>query len=201
MNFDPILKYKKHKVTPQKFRSIQCGPESMLINGQMVQAQISDPFNDKKFHPTDKIILLKHEDHYLAMGSYCGYDYKDLSNGVLLGEKLVCSCCGSEYNIHSGMPEQGPNLRTLTQFPCRERKGMIEVVVPEHIPPFQKRPFVRREVIDPRCYVILGDTETALSAITALRSHFTGRIVMVPFSRYGTFENVDLLKRQFSPLA
>jgi len=33
MHFDPVLKYKKHKVTPQKFRAIEIGPEDMLKNG------------------------------------------------------------------------------------------------------------------------------------------------------------------------
>ena len=46
-------------------------------------------------------------------------------------------------------------------------------------------------MIDPRTIVILGDNETALAAIDALRTSFTGRIVVVPCSDYGAFENVD----------
>jgi len=136
----------------------------------MVQAEISDAFNENEFNETDKIIILKHDNMYYALGSFCGFDFCDLSTGVLLGEKLICSNCSSEYHIKSGMPDLGPNMRSLTQFPCRSRKGKIEVIVPEHIPPFQKRPFVRREAIDPRCYVILGDSEAAMSAITSLRT-------------------------------
>lgn len=48
--------------------------------------------------------------------------------------------------------------------------------------------------------MILGDTETALSAIDALRTNYTGRIVVVPSSPYGQFENLDVLNKKFSPL-
>lgn len=49
--------------------------------------------------------------------------------------------------------------------------------------------------------MILGDNETSLSAIDALRSGFTGRIIVVPSSSFGAFENTDIMKRQFGPLS
>jgi hypothetical protein len=69
------------------------------------------------------------------------------------------------------------------------------LTVPEHIPAFSKKKFLKRETIDPRTFVILGDNETSLAAIDALRSCFTGRIVLIPTSNYGAFENVDIMKR------
>lgn len=47
---------------------------------------------------------------------------------------------------------------------------------------------------------MLGDSETALQAIDALRASFTGRIICIPCSNYGSFENVDVLNRSFTPL-
>jgi hypothetical protein len=67
--------------------------------------------------------------------------------------------------------------------------------VPEHIPAFSKKKFLKRQSIDPRTFVILGDNETALAAIDALRTNFTGRIVVVPCNSYGAFENTDIMKR------
>lgn len=61
--------------------------------------------------------------------------------------------------------------------------------MPEHVPAFANKGFLKRELIDPRTFVILGDSETALSAIDALRTSFTGRIVVVPTSSFGQFEN------------
>lgn len=72
--------------------------------------------------------------------------------------------------------------------------------MPEHVPAFAKKKFIKRQNIDPRTFVILGDSETALAAIDALRTGFTGRIVVVPSSPYGQFENTDILNRKFTPI-
>jgi lactam utilization protein B len=44
---------------------------------------------------------------------------------------------------------------------------------------------IERSIIDPRTIVILGDSETALSAVDALRTSFSGKIVLVATSAYG----------------
>jgi hypothetical protein len=41
--------------------------------------------------------------------------------------------------------------------------------------------------LDPRVYVILGDSVTSLAAIDALRANFTGNIVLIPTSDFGAF--------------
>ena len=73
--------------------------------------------------------------------------------------------------------------------------------MPEHIPAFAKRKFLGRSKIDPRTYVVLGDSEAALAAMDALRMNFTGNIVNIPVSQYGQFENHDILRRKFTPLS
>ena len=70
--------------------------------------------------------------------------------------------------------------------------------MPEHVPAFAKKDLMKKIVIDPRTFVVLGDSETALAAIDALRTSFTGRIVVVPTSPYGSFENTDAFTRKFS---
>ncbi len=82
----------------------------------MVQLSVSDPFNDKIYHYTDKIILAKHKDKYYATGAFCGFDYTNLATGALIGEKLICPTCGSAYDIKNGFVDQGPTLRNLSSF-------------------------------------------------------------------------------------
>lgn len=118
-----------------------------------------------------------------------------------MGEKLACPGCGSNYDIKCGHAESGPNLRNLSMFSVKNRKGEIELTVPEHIPAFSKKKFLKRENIDPRTFVILGDNETSLAAIDALRSCFTGRIIVIPTSKYGSFENTDIMRKQIGPLS
>lgn len=76
----------------------------------------------------------------------------------------------------------------------------MQIVMPEHVPAFSKKKFVQRAIIDPRTFIVLGDSEAAISAIDALRTNFTGRLVVVPASPYGSFENTDILNRKFSPI-
>jgi nitrite reductase/ring-hydroxylating ferredoxin subunit len=68
----------------------------------MIQVSVCDPFDETKYHPTDKVIIAKHLDKYYAVGSFCGFDYSNLAQGVFLGEKLICPTCGSTYNIANG---------------------------------------------------------------------------------------------------
>ena len=92
-------------------------------------------------------------------------------------------------------------MRNLSSFNITVRDEDIKVTVPEHIPAFAKRKFLGRSKIDPRTYVVLGDSEAALAAIDALRMSFTGNIVCIPASDFGQFENLDILKSKFTPLS
>ena len=141
---DPYLKKQKRFVQPQKFRTIKVGKRDMLRNGQMLQVAVCDAFNEEVFHPTDKIILLKHQDKYFALGSFCGFCYTNLATGALLGEKLMCPCCGSAYDITTGVVNDGPAMRNLSNFSVKTRNDQIELTVPEHIPAFSKKKFLKR---------------------------------------------------------
>lgn len=116
----------------------------MLKNGQMVQVAISDAFNKDKFYPTDKIILAKHQDQLYALGSFCGFDFTNLATGALIGEKLICPSCGSNYDITSGIVDQGPSMRNLSSFNVQIREELVKVTLPEHVPAFQHKRNLQR---------------------------------------------------------
>ena len=176
-------------LTPQEYRTVTIGDDGIVKEGQMIQVSISDAFDPTKFYPTDKIIVLKHKDKLFALGSYCGFDFTNLATGALLGEKLVCPTCCSSYDIKNGLVDIGPSMRNLSNFSINVREQQIKVTVPEHIPAFAKRKFLGRSKIDPRTFVVLGDSEAALAAMDALRMSYTGNIVCIPTSTYGQFEN------------
>jgi hypothetical protein len=98
------------------------------------------------------------------------------------------------------MVDQGPSLRNISSFPVQVRKKKVHAIVPNQIPAFSLRETLRREEIDPRTYVLVGDSEACLSAIITLRFSFMGRIIVVPTSANGGFENKDVLTRKFGPL-
>jgi len=73
--------------------------------------------------------------------------------------------------------------------------------LPERIPAFAKRKFLGRSNVDPRRFIVLGDSEAAIAAIDALRMGFTGEIINIPCSDTGKYENTDIFKRKFRPLS
>jgi hypothetical protein len=75
------------------------------------------------------------------------------------------------------------------------------VIIPEHVPAFARRKKLKNAKIDPRRIIVLGDTETALSSVDALRTSFTGEVLLVTTSPFGQFENLDVLRRKFGPLS
>ena len=91
-------------------------------------------------------------------------------------------------------------MRNLSNFLIQIRDEKVQLIVPEHIPAFAQKKYLDREIIDPRTFVVVGDSETALSIVDALRAGYTGRIVLVSISKYGAFENPDVFIRRFSPL-
>lgn len=77
----------------------------------------------------------------------------------------------------------------------------MSVVIPEHVPPFANRQKLKRNMVDPRRIVVMGDSETALAAVDGLRTSYAGEIVLISTSPYGQFENMDVLRRKFGPLS
>jgi len=91
-------------------------------------------------------------------------------------------------------------MRNISSFNVSTREDLVHVILPEHVPAFAFRERLKVSHIDPRKYVVLGDTETALAAVDALRSNFTGEITLITTSPYGKFENTDVFRRKFCPL-
>ena len=54
--------------------------------------------------------------------------------------------------------------------------------------------------LEPRTFVVLGDSEAALSAIDSLKQVFAGKIIVITQSPFGMFENIDVLRRKMRPL-
>ena len=184
-----------------RFRKIHVLQKDMLKNGMKVQVAVCDPWDKNFFHPLDKVLVFNKKDKYYATGSFCGFDFTDLNEGVFLGDKISCPTCGSIYNITNGLVEQGPSMRNISSFPINVRKKKVQLVVPEHIPAFSMRETLTRDDIDPRSIIIVGDSAAALSAIVTLRYGFVGRIILIPTSTEGSFENKDALVRKFGPLS
>ena len=91
------------------------------------------------FKPTDKIILYNYKGKHYITGAFCGFDFTNLSKGVLINNKMYCPTCCTGYNIENGMVDEGPSMRNLSTFPNQIRKGVLQAILPGSIPPFNPR--------------------------------------------------------------
>jgi len=76
-------------------------------------------------------------------------------------------------------------MRNISSFATSARDNQVSVVIPEHVPAFAERKRLKKSRIDPRTFIVLGDTETALAAIDGLRTSFTGEIILITTSPFG----------------
>jgi nitrite reductase/ring-hydroxylating ferredoxin subunit len=148
-----------------------------------------------------KILVFRINDNLYSTSSFCGYDLTDLKNGAMLGNKIVCPTCLSEYNIESGMSESGPNTKYLATFPVAVRKNQVMVKLPVgKIPLFAHGPVAEPNELDPRHYILIGDNETVYSCVDTLLKTFTGKISIVTNQSGNDFVDQNKLVKSFFPL-
>lgn len=158
---------------------------------------LEDPFNYFQ-----KMLLFKISDNYFATGSFCPYDLTDLKEGILLGDKLVCPNCISEFNVADGSIESGPASRNIASFPVSLRDSKIFVRIPtEKLPVFANPIYADyNNELDPRHIVLIGDTETVVSALHTLRLVFTGKISIITNKGDQNFVDMNKLTKSLFPL-
>jgi 3-phenylpropionate/trans-cinnamate dioxygenase ferredoxin subunit len=76
------------------------------------------------------------ENELFAFGDECTHEGCSLAEGELGGEEdsVVCPCHGSEFDLRTGEPLDGPAEDPVPVFPVREREGWIEVRRPSTEP-------------------------------------------------------------------
>jgi nitrite reductase/ring-hydroxylating ferredoxin subunit len=200
------------------------GDETVVPNRQFIQVDIDKMRNSDKKKPSQtqvegqkqeedelylndperyfqKILVFRINDNLYATSSFCGYDLTDLKNGAMLGNKLVCPTCLSEYNVENGMSEAGPNTRYLATFPVAIRKGQVMVKVPmSRLPLFTHGPVAEPNELDPRHYIIIGDNETVFSCVDTLLKTYSGKISIITNQCGNNFVDQNKLVKSFFPL-
>ena len=65
---------------------------------------------------------------YFAIGNICTHSGCKLSNGMLAGESLRCSCHGSTFSIRTGQVIKGPAKKPVLAYDIRYEAGEIRVM-------------------------------------------------------------------------
>jgi 3-phenylpropionate/trans-cinnamate dioxygenase ferredoxin subunit len=79
--------------------------------------------------PRGRVALVHVEQELFAVSDECPHDLGSLAEGELGGDEdtVVCPGDGSEFDLRTGEPLEGPAVDPLSVFAVRERDGWIEI--------------------------------------------------------------------------
>jgi 3-phenylpropionate/trans-cinnamate dioxygenase ferredoxin subunit len=75
------------------------------------------------------VAVVRVEQELFAIGDECPHDQSSLAEGELGHDEdsVICPGDGSEFDLRTGEPLEGPAVDPLAVFPVRERDGWIEI--------------------------------------------------------------------------
>lgn len=79
--------------------------------------------------PEIRVALVHVEQELFAIADECPHDQGSLAEGELGGDEdsVICPGDGSEFDLRTGEPLDGPAVDPIRVFAVRERDGWIEV--------------------------------------------------------------------------
>jgi nitrite reductase/ring-hydroxylating ferredoxin subunit len=204
---EAILAGDKDDVPNRGFIQLDIGKQRRMMKSNNGKDPLEGKTEDEILldNPIDhfqKILLFKIGNNYHATGSFCSYCLTNLKEGILLGDKLICPNCISEYYVVEGTVESGPAVKDLANFPVLLRENKIFIRVPlEKIPPFSEPLFAEgNNELDPRHIVLIGDTDTIAGTINTLRLFYTGKISVITNKGDNNFVDRNKLTKSLFPI-
>lgn len=86
--------------------------------------------------PVGRIALIHVEQELFALGDECPHDGASLAEGSLGDQEdsVICPGDGSEFDVRTGEPVEGPAVDPVPVFAVRVQDGWIEVRRPDEGP-------------------------------------------------------------------
>lgn len=69
-------------------------------------------------------------EQWVAFDNSCTHEDCPLAEGELEGERIVCYCHGSGFDVRTGEVLEGPAEEPLTVYPARIKNGELQVQLP-----------------------------------------------------------------------
>jgi 3-phenylpropionate/trans-cinnamate dioxygenase ferredoxin subunit len=82
--------------------------------------------------PEVRVAVVHVEQELFVVADECPHDLASLAEGELGGDEdsVICPGDGSEFDLRTGEPLEGPAVDPIRVFGVRERDGWIEVAPP-----------------------------------------------------------------------
>jgi NADPH-dependent 2,4-dienoyl-CoA reductase/sulfur reductase-like enzyme/nitrite reductase/ring-hydroxylating ferredoxin subunit len=169
------------------FKDIVAANINDLNEGEMKSFDIAED---------QKVLLVKINGKFHAIGGLCPHYGAPLDEGVLSGDRIVCPWHHAAYDARSGDLKEPPALDALAHYETRIEGENVIVRVPE---PFEGSRTPHMTKFDPeadkRTFVIIGAGAAGNAAAQTLREEgFQGRIVMITYENRLPYDRPQLSK-------
>ncbi|MED6271881.1 hypothetical protein CHARACLAT_024763 [Characodon lateralis] len=161
--------------------------ESDLHDGQMKEVTVED----------QKVLLVRTNGQYSAVGSRCSHYNAPLIKGTLVGESVRCPFHGACFNVRTGDIEEYPGLDCLPTYKVNLQDGNVYVSINKKSMKLTKRvremctvqPDVKHTIL-----LVGGGPASLVCAETLRQNCYQGRIIMVTKDSLPPFDKPKLSK-------
>ncbi|KAG7282507.1 hypothetical protein CRUP_020222 [Coryphaenoides rupestris] len=161
--------------------------ETDLQDGQMKEVAVEK----------HKVLVVRTQGRYSAIGSRCTHYNAPLVKGALLGNKVRCPFHGACFNVTTGDIEEYPGLDCLPAYKVKVEDGNVYISFNRKTLKVSRRvkEMSSREPEVNHTTLLIGGGPAALLCAETLRQNFyKGRIVMVTKDVLPPFDKVKLSK-------
>lgn len=162
--------------------------ESDLKENEMKQFSMDDD---------SKILLVKQNGVFSAIGTKCTHYGALLSTGALGDGRVRCPWHGACFNIKTGDIEDFPGQDSIPCYKVNVVQGQVNVRAKRTDLLANKRlkDMVRRDPNNDQCFIVIGGGPSGGICVETLRQEgFTGRIVLVCKEDYLPYDRVKVSK-------
>ncbi|RVE64778.1 hypothetical protein OJAV_G00129220 [Oryzias javanicus] len=161
--------------------------EADLHDGQMKEVTVQD----------QKVLVVRTQGQYLAVGGRCSHYNAPLIKGALVGERVRCPFHGACFNVRTGDIEDYPGLDSLPTYKIKVEDGNVYVSVNKKSLKLTRRvkemctlePGAKHTVL-----LVGGGPAAQVCAETLRQNCYQGRIIMITKDSLPPYDKTKLSK-------
>ncbi|XP_047449899.1 apoptosis inducing factor mitochondria associated 4 [Mugil cephalus] len=158
-----------------------------LKDGQMKEVTVED----------QKVLLVRTQGQYSAVGSQCSHYNAPLVKGALVGDRVRCPFHGACFNVKTGDIEEYPGLDSLPSYKVKVEDGKVYVSINRKSLQSTKRvkEMCKMEPGVKHTIVLVGGGPASLVCAEMLRQNcYQGQIIIITKDTLAPFDKPKLSK-------
>lgn len=171
---------------PEEVTSLVC-QEDDLKDGEMKEVSVEE----------QKVLLVRTNGQYSAVGSRCSHYNAPLIKGVLVGGRVRCPFHGACFSVTTGDIEEYPGLDSLPKYKVKVQNGSVYVSINKETLKETKRvkPMCSVRADVPHTTLLIGGGPASLVCAETLRQNsYQGRIIIFTKDTLPPFDKPKLSK-------